>query len=300
MNHFLLNECRLCPRQCGVNRNLGERGFCGSDHRLLVARATLHFWEEPCISGERGSGTVFFSGCPLRCVYCQNHNIAGARAGKEISVERLADIFLELEQKGAHNINLVTPTHYVPHILSALEIAKQKGLSLPIVYNCGGYESVSALKRLEGAVDIYLPDFKYLSSETAEHYSRTKNYPEIAKAALAEMHRQTGSLCTDAEGMAKRGMIVRHLVLPGHSEESKQVIQYLHETYGNDIFLSIMNQYTPMPTVQEMPPLNRKLTAEEYDDVIDYAISIGVENAFVQEEGTAEESFIPEFDLEGV
>lgn len=300
MNHFLLSECRLCPRECGVNRSLGERGFCGCDDRLLAARAALHFWEEPCLSGKRGSGAVFFSGCSLRCVYCQNHSIAAAKAGKEISVRRLADIFLELEQKGANNINLVTPTHYVPHILSALELAKREGLSLPIVYNCGGYESLSTLKLLEGAIDIYLPDFKYFRAETAERYSNAKNYPEIAKAAVAEMLRQTGALVCNSEGLAQKGTIVRHLVLPGHLEESKQIIRYLYETYGDDIFLSIMNQYTPMPTVQEIPPLNRKLTAEEYDDVIDYAVSIGVENAFVQEEGTAEESFIPAFDLEGI
>lgn len=300
MKKSLLTSCRLCPRQCGANRAAGERGFCGSTYQLRAARAALHFWEEPCISGEQGSGAVFFSGCPLRCIYCQNHNIAAATAGKEISVSRLADIFLELEQKGALNINLVTPTHYVPQILSALNAARCKGLNLPIVYNCGGYESVSTLKLLEGYIDIYLPDFKYLNEDTARRYSNAKNYPEVAKAAIKEMVRQTGAVYFNDAGIAQHGTIVRHLVLPGHTEESKQIIHYLHKTYGNTIFMSIMNQYTPMPAVENIPSLNRKLTSAEYDDVLDYAIAIGVENAFIQEEGTAEESFIPEFDLEGV
>ena len=300
MQNKLLDKCCLCPRKCGVNRNAGIRGFCGAADRLIAARAALHFWEEPCLSGQRGSGTVFFSGCSLRCIYCQNHNIANASAGKEITANRLADIFLELEQQGALNINLVTPTHFVPQIISALEIAKSKGLALPIVCNCGGYDLTETLQLLEGYIDIYLPDFKYISPETAAHYSSAPDYPNIAKAAIAEMLRQTGRLTCNAEGIAKRGTIVRHLVLPGHIDESKKIIQYLYETYGNEVYMSIMNQYTPMPSVAEIAPLNRRLSTAEYDEVIDFALSLGVENAFIQEDGTAEESFIPEFDAKGI
>ena len=297
----MLKECRLCPRECGVDRSEGKKGYCGASNELKVARAALHMWEEPCISGESGSGAVFFSGCPMRCRFCQNYSIAAARKGKVISIERLAQIFLELQEKGAANINLVTPTHYTLHIIKALDLAKENGLRIPVVYNTSGYEKTETLKLLRGYIDIYLPDFKYMDGLLAAAYSNAPDYPEYAKRALEEMVGQTGPLKLDEEtGMARSGVIVRHLVLPGHVRNSKAVIQYLYETYGDQIYISIMNQYTPMPQVTKDKLLGRKVTRREYEKVIDYALELGVENGFFQEGDVAEESFIPEFDSEGV
>ena len=297
----LLSNCTICPRKCAVNRLKGQKGYCGADASLIVARAALHFWEEPCISGTMGSGTVFFGNCNLRCVFCQNHSIAVGNTGKKISIGRLADIFLELQQKGAANINLVTPTHYIPQIIEALHLAKEQGLSLPIVYNTGGYETVDSLRLLDGLIDIYLPDLKYYSPELSSKYSHAKDYFETAVAALAEMYRQVGAPVFDADsGMLQKGMIVRHLILPGQTKDSKKILRYLYETYGSNIYISIMNQYTPLPHVAQIPELNRKVTSEEYDKVINFALRIGIENAFIQEGETAQESFIPAFDLEGV
>lgn len=293
--------CRLCPRECGTDRAAGKKGFCGvAGSKVLAARAALHMWEEPCISGEHGSGTVFFSGCPLRCVYCQNAVIADAQAGTEISVERLAEIFLELQDRGAENINLVTPTHYTPEIIRAVKKARTEGLRVPVVYNCGGYEKVETLATLDGIVDIYLTDFKYMEPELAGRLSHAKDYPEAAKAALAEMVRQQGTPVFDDAGMMKRGVIVRHLLLPNHIKNAKAVVKYVHETYGNQVYLSLMNQYTPLPQVGNLPELNRKVTKREYERLLDYALSLGVENAFIQEGETAKESFIPAFNGEGL
>lgn len=293
--------CMRCPRGCGADRKNGAVGWCGVPEGIKVVRAALHMWEEPCISGEEGSGTVFFSGCSLGCVYCQNREISGGKAGKIISEERLSEIFLELQQKGANNINLVTPGHYVPQIAGALVRAKQNGLTLPVVCNTGGYELVETLKLLEGLVDIYLPDFKYMDPVLSGRYSKALDYAEYAKPALAEMVRQTGEPSFDDRGMMKKGVIVRHLVLPGCLEDSKQVLSYLYETYGDQIYISIMNQYTPISGVEmRYPELGRRLTEAEYDEIVDYAIELGVENGFIQEGETAEESFIPPFDLEGV
>lgn len=293
-------ECRLCPRKCGVKRAEKQTGYCGMTDELYVARAALHMWEEPCISGEEGSGAVFFSGCNLRCVFCQNHEIAAGRAGKKIDINRLAQIFLELQDKRANNINLVTPTHYIPQIIAALKQAKQMGLHLPVVYNSSAYENAADLRRLEGLIDIYLPDFKYVSGEAALKYSNAPDYFQCADAALREMYRQVGAPQFDARGMMTRGMIVRHLMLPSLAEDSKRVIQYLYSTYRDNIYISIMNQYTPLSQVQHIPELNRRITQQEYDALIDYALDLGVVNGFIQEEGTAEESFIPAFDYEGV
>ncbi|MCF2682201.1 radical SAM protein [Faecalicatena contorta] len=296
-----MEECRLCPRNCKVNRNKGQTGYCGASEELVVARAALHMWEEPCISGTSGSGAVFFSGCPMRCKFCQNYQIAASKRGKAISIERMAQIFLELQEKGAANINLVTPTHYTPHIIEALDIARDNGLHLPIVYNTSGYEKPETLKTLEGYVDIYLPDFKYMDNVLATEYSNAPDYPEYAKKALKEMVRQTGTLKMDERtGMALSGVIVRHLVLPGHVKNSKAVLRYLYETYGNHIYISIMNQYTPMPQVREYKNLSRKVTKREYEKVMEYALELGIECGFFQEGDVAEESFIPEFDNEGV
>lgn len=297
----MMQECCLCPRECKVNRGEGQKGYCREIEELVVARAALHMWEETCISGENGSGAVFFSGCNMGCVFCQNYSIAGARVGKVISVARLAEIFLELQEQGANNINLVTPTHYVPQIIEALDLAKQEGLRLPVVYNTSGYEKAETIRMLKGYVDIYLPDFKYMEEDLAKAYSHASDYPEYAKAALEEMVTQAGSPKFDeTTGLMKRGVIVRHLVLPGHVKNSKAVIRYLYETYNDRIMISIMNQYTPMAQVKDDPLLARKVTRREYDRVVDYALELGVERGFIQEGEVASESFIPEFDGEGV
>lgn len=297
-----LEDCILCPRECHKNRCAGQTGYCGRTADITAARAALHFWEEPCISGQNGSGAVFFSGCNMRCVFCQNHAIAQGHIGKGISLERLADIFLELQQKGAHNINLVTPTHYIPQIIEALQIAKAHGLSIPIVYNSSGYEKVEALKCLDGLIDIYLPDLKFYSSALSTKYSNAPDYFETACAAIAEMVRQTGSPLFESgeDSLMKKGVIVRHLLLPGCEEDSRYLIKYLHAAYQNDIFISIMNQYTPLPHVKAYPELDRTISEREYDKIVDYAISMGVENGFIQEGSTASESFIPPFDCEGI
>lgn len=295
--------CTLCPRNCRIDRTAGQRGVCGQTDRLKVARAALHYWEEPCISGEQGSGAVFFSGCALHCVFCQNADIANGTAGKEITRERLSEIFLELQEKGANNINLVTPGHFAPQIVWALERAKGQGLNVPVVYNTSSYENVDTIKSLEGLVDIYLPDFKYMDAELSAKYSHAPGYSGVAKAAIAEMVRQTGSaefFDKDEDGLMRCGTIVRHLILPGCTRDSKAVIRYLYETYGDTIYISIMNQFTPLAGVERCPELNRRVTEAEYDDVVDYAIGLGVEHGFIQEGGTAEESFIPQFDGEGV
>ena len=296
-------KCDLCPRKCLVDRKKGEKGICGQTENLKVARAALHFWEEPCISGDAGSGAVFFSGCPLHCVFCQNENIANGTVGKEISLERLVDIFLELKEKGANNINLVTPGHFVPQIVKALDQAKKEGLTLPVVYNTSSYETVDTIRMLDGYVDIYLPDFKYMSPVLSKKYSHAPDYAQVAKAAIAEMVRQTGKAVFvngDEDNLILRGTIVRHLTLPGCMEDSMQILKYLHETYGDTIYISIMNQFTPLSNLEKYPELNRKITDEEYEALVDYAIEIGIEDGFIQEGDTAEESFIPAFDCEGV
>lgn len=295
-----IKNCILCPRECRINREDGKRGYCGMDSRIYAARAALHMWEEPCISGEKGSGAVFFSGCGLRCIFCQNREIAIGKSGKEISVEKLGEIFLNLEKQGAANINLVTGAHYVPQIIEALEIAKGKGLSVPIVYNSSGYEKVETLKLLEGYVNVYLPDFKYMEVSLAEDFSNAPDYLERAKAAIEEMVRQTGNCVFNEDGYIEKGTIVRHLILPGHTVNSKKVLEYLHSTYGNEIFISIMNQYTPVYEQKKYTELNRKVTEREYKKVLDYALEIGLENGFWQTGDTAKESFIPDFDYEGL
>lgn len=295
-----VHSCHLCPRQCGADRAAGQKGRCHTSDRLLVARAALHQWEEPCISGEEGSGAVFFSGCALGCVYCQNHEISRAMAGQEITIERLAEIFLELQSQHANNINLVTACHYVPQVIRALELAKNRGLAIPIVYNSSGYEKVETLQLLDGLVDIYLPDFKYMDNDLAGRLSGAADYPEAAWNALQEMVRQQPRPEFDDRGMIRKGVIVRHLLLPGHVREAKKIIGRLHETYGDQIYLSIMNQYTPVEAVKEDPLLGRRVTKREYERVLDYAIEIGVTQGFFQEGETAKESFIPPFDGTGV
>ena len=296
-----LCRCTLCPRNCGADRTAGERGFCGETAALRVGRAALHFWEEPCISGTCGSGTVFFAGCSLRCVYCQNHELNRIGAGVPVTEQQLAAAFLNLQEKGAANINLVTPDHFIPQILPTLQTARDSGLLLPIVWNLSGYETIEQLQMIEDFADIYLTDLKYLDPELAAAYSSAPDYPETAKAAVAEMVRQKPVLKYDENGMLKEGVIVRHLLLPAHVNASKKVLSYLQETYGSRILISIMNQYTPRPGIGDrFPELGRRVTRREYQKLIDHAISIGIENAFIQEGETAQDSFIPAFDGEGI
>ena len=300
----VLSSCNLCPRHCSADRMAGSMGYCGQTAEIFAARAALHFWEEPCLSGINGSGTVFFSGCNLRCIYCQNREIALGNQGQAISLERLSQIFLELQEKGANNINLVTPTHYVPQICHALIAAKKQGLTLPIVYNSGGYEEVETLRMLDGLIDIYLPDLKYRSSAPAARFSNCPDYFAKTSLALQEMYRQVGDPVFDAStGLMRRGMIVRHLLLPGQVGESKRVLRWLHDTFGDHIYISIMNQYTPMPQIAADPAfsdINRKVTDEEYERLLSFAERIGVERGFLQEGETAKESFIPPFTGEGL
>ncbi|MCR1840451.1 radical SAM protein [Murimonas intestini] len=295
-----MDDCTLCPRRCHADRNAGRKGACHEDSAVQLARAGLHMWEEPCISGIQGSGTVFFSGCSMGCVFCQNRPIASGQIGREVTIERLAEIFIELQEKNAANINLVTAGHYVPQVIEALKLARENGLAVPVVYNSSGYERAETVRMLEGWVDIYLPDFKYMDDDLAWKYSGVKEYSFCAKEALAEMVRQTGTPVFDGEGMMKKGVIVRHMILPGHTRDSKEVLRYLHETYGDTIYISIMNQYTPMEWAKEYPELSRRLTAREYEKVIDFCLEIGIENGFTQEGEAAKESFIPDFNYEGV
>lgn len=294
----VLKNCRLCPRKCGADRASGERGFCGADYNIKAARCALHFWEEPPISGERGSGAVFFSYCPLKCVYCQNKKISTGGYGTEISIERLAEIFLELQESGAHNINLVSPMQYAPHIVKAVRSAKRNGLKIPIVYNTGGYELPEIISELKDTAQIFLTDFKYIDEDTARKYSKCSDYPYYAKESLEQMVKNTGKPVFDEEGIMKRGVIVRHLLLPGQLTRAQRIVEYLYKTYGDDIYLSLMNQYTPFPGVPD--EISKCVDTEEYERLIDYASDLGVEQCFIQEDGTAQQSYVPDFDLSGV
>lgn len=289
-------KCYLCPRNCGVDRDNGELGYCMAPGEMVVARYSLHQWEEPVISGKQGSGTIFFSYCNMRCCFCQNYRISELHKGRVVSIEEFSRICLDLQENEAHNINLVTPTMYVPYIIEGLRLAKKNGLVIPIVYNTSGYENVDTIRMLEGLVDIYLPDLKYYDDKLGEKYSNCLNYFQYASKAIEEMVRQVGEFQIDQDGMMKRGVIVRHMVMPGNIEDSKKIIKYLYERYGDKIILSIMNQYTPVRRL-EYKELNRKVRREEYDEVINYAYDLGIRNAFIQEDDTQEESFIPDFDI---
>lgn len=298
MNKY--ENCLLCPRKCGINRRTGQTGVCGVSSEIKVARAALHYWEEPCISGKRGSGAVFFSGCSLHCVFCQNREISDGKEGKVISKERLSDIFMELADKGANNINLVTPGQYIPDIVWAVNNARSRGMKLPIIYNTSGYENVTELKLLEGIVDVYLPDFKYMDSTLSARYSRAKDYPSVAKQALSEMVRQQPDVVIDdATGLIQKGVIVRQLLLPGHVNDAKAVLKYLYDTYHDHVYISMMSQFTPI-ALKDYPEINRTVTRREYERLVDYALEIGITNAFIQEGDVAKDSFIPAFDCEGV
>lgn len=289
--------CKICPRECGIDRNR-VKGFCGVGTLPVVAKAFLHMWEEPCISGVNGSGTVLFSGCNLKCVYCQNYTISQEHFGKETTIDGLRRIFLNLQNKGAHNINLVSPSHYVLQIREALEGLPE--LNIPVIYNSNGYESREGLMVMEGLVDVYLPDLKYCSSEAASKYSRAADYFEVAARALMEMYRQVGSTVFDKNGMIKKGMIIRHLILPGQSSESIKILDWIRGNLPDDITVSLMSQYTPYYKSEGYPEINRRITRWEYERVLNHFIKLGFENGYVQERDSAEEKYIPDFNLEGV
>ena len=290
-------KCKLCPRGCNVDRDGGEIGYCGETSKIRVARTSLHQWEEPCITGKYGSGTVFFSGCSLKCIFCQNHNIADSSVGQVFTTQQLAEAFLCLQENKASNINLVTAGHYVKQIVPAIELAKEQGLHIPVVYNSSAYETVESLRMLNGLIDVYLPDCKFFSAEISENYAKTKDYFDVASKAIDEMVNQVGTPVFDEKtGNMIKGVIVRHLVLPGHTKDSMAILKCLHETYGNQIFISIMSQFTPVIRQEKYLNLNRTVTKREYRKVLEYALLLGVENAFIQEGDAAKESFIPEFD----
>ena len=293
------DKCVLCPRNCSVNRNCGELGFCKASNEITIAKYYLHQWEEPCITGKNGSGTIFFTYCNLRCLFCQNYQISELNYGQTITVDEFSEICLELQDRGATNINLVTPTHFVPLIIDGIKMAKRRGLRIPIVYNSSGYESVDTIKMLEGIVDIYLPDFKYYSDEYAIKYSRCKDYFKYTSLAIDEMVRQKGRCKFDREGNMISGVLIRHLLIPGMEEDSKKILKYLYDSYGDKIYISIMNQYTPVRKCK-YEELNVKVANDVYEDVIDYAWDIGIRNAFIQEEGTQSESFIPDFNVKSL
>lgn len=294
----MIENCQICPRECRANRTK-EIGFCGGGGNIKVARAALHFWEEPCISGEKGSGTVFFSGCCLQCCFCQNYQISAQNFGKEISIERLAEIFLELQAQGAHNINLVNPTHYVPWIIKAIDLARPK-LYIPIVYNSGGYEKVTTIQSLKGYIDVYLPDLKYFDSERSKRYSNAPNYFSVATKALLEMYQQVGNPQFDQNGMMRKGLMIRHMVMPKGYKDSMDVIDWIGTHFQPEqIRISLMSQFTPMYRSCEYPEINRRILSYEYHKVLDKAQDYHLEG-FLQQNSSAKEEYIPSFDLQGV
>ena len=295
-----LGICTVCPWQCGVNRLAGETGACGAGALPKVALVSLHQWEEPCFVGEHGAGTVFFSYCNLHCVFCQNHEISQAGVGEEISIARLAEIFLEQQNRGAQSLDLVSPTQYVPQIIEALDIAKASGLCLPVVYNSNGYENVQTLESLAGYVDVFLPDLKYKDIAAAQKYSQAADYFSVASKAIQKMVELVGPPVFDAQGMMKRGVLVRHLIIPGQMKDSKALLDWLWDTFGDRIYLSLMNQFTPLYEVSAYKEINRKLTTYEYDQVVDHALNLGIKQCFIQEGRTASVDFVPVFNGRGV
>lgn len=296
----MIKTCRICPRNCNVDRK-DVTGYCDVPEQLKIAKAFLHMWEEPCISGTRGSGTIFFSGCNLKCVYCQNYHISQENFGKLVTMERLKEIIKELVEKGAHNINLVNPTHYTDSINQAISELKETGeLTVPVVYNSNGYESVDTLKTLEGVIDVYLPDIKYSNEESSFKYSRAKDYPEISKKAVLEMYRQVGSPVLDENGIIRKGLIIRHLILPGHTKESISILDWISNNLPKSVYVSLMSQYTPFYAAERYPEINRPITRKEYEKVVNHLFKLGLEEGYVQERQSADVQYIPDFNLEGV
>lgn len=293
----LLENCNICPHKCNINRNKGKIGRCKATNKIKVALYSVHNFEEPCISGEKGSGTVFFSNCNLNCIYCQNYEISQQGRGKEISIEELSDIFIEQQKRNVENINLVTPTSYVAQIIEAIKIARKKGLNIPIVYNTNGYENVETIKMLDGYVDIYLPDLKYYYNDIAKKYSKIDNYFEIATKAIKEMKKQIGKTVIDENGIMKKGIIIRHLVLPNNIENSKKILKWIRENMNNDTYISVMAQYFPTYKAKEDLELNRKLTKQEWREIEEYIEKLGIENGFIQELGEHEEEYVPKWEF---
>ena len=291
-----LEKCKICPHNCGVNRLNGNIGRCKSNGNIKLAMASIHNFEEPCISGENGSGTVFFSNCNMNCVFCQNYKISQQGLGREISIKELAEIFIDEQNKNDENINLVTPTMYVYHIIEAIKIAKNKGLKIPIVYNSNGYENVETIKKLKGYIDIYLPDLKYYDDDLAFKYSGVKNYFENATSAIKEMYNQVGSPVLDENGMMKKGLIIRHLVLPNNLQNSKDVLKWINDNIDKKVFVSVMAQYFPTNKAKDFPEINRKLTKEEYEEIENYLYSLDLDNGYIQELGEHEEEYVPDFE----
>lgn len=296
---MMIENCMLCPRRCGVDRRESV-GFCGAGALARIALVSLHHWEEPCLTGDNGAGTVFFSYCNLRCCFCQNHEISHGGKGVEVTDERLAELFMEQQQRGAATLDLVTPTHYVPQIIHALDMAREKGFRLPVVYNSGAYETVETIESLRDYVDVFLPDLKYIEAASAKEYSQAEDYFPVASAAIRRMVEIAGSLQFDEDGQLRRGVLVRHLVLPGHRHESMRVLDWLWQTFGDTIQISLMNQYTPMYKAAEHKGMNRRLTTFEYESVVNHAVDLGITNCYVQEGQTASEKFVPTFDNRGV
>lgn len=293
MNELI--ECKACPHACKINRIKGKKGVCKAGEKVKIALASLHYYEEPCISGENGSGTVFFSHCNMKCKFCQNYKISWEGKGKEVSTEELANIFLDLQEKGANNINLVTPTIYAYQIKDAIVLAKEKGLYLPIIYNSNGYESIETLRKLEGYIDVYLPDLKYAQDELAFQYSGVKNYFEIATKAILEMHRQVGAPILNKQGMIQKGLMIRHLVLPNAISNSKKILKWLKENMPEDVYINVMAQYFPCHHAKEIETLNRKLTQEEYNEIEEYVYALDIQNGYMQDLGEHEEEYVPNF-----
>ena len=292
-----LEKCSICPHMCGINRNNGQVGRCKSNDKVKIALYSVHDFEEPCVSGENGSGTIFFSNCNMNCVFCQNYEISQQGKGKEITIERLAEIFLEQQNRNVNNINLVTPTSYVPQIIEAIKIARVNGLKIPIVYNTNGYENVETLKMLEGYIDIYLPDLKYAEDNLGLEYSKVKNYFEIATTAIKEMYRQVGSPKLNNDGIIEKGLIIRHLILPNNIENSKKVLKWIKENMNKDVYVSVMAQYFPTYKAKQIRDINRKLTKEEYEKVENYLYDLDIENGYIQELGEHEEEYVPKWDV---
>lgn len=292
-----LENCNICPHKCNINRNRGKIGRCKATDKVKVALYSTHDFEEPCISGENGSGTVFFSNCNLNCIYCQNYEISQLGKGKDITIEELADIFILQQKKGVENINLVTPTSYVPQIIEAIKIAKEKGLRLPIVYNTNGYETIETLRMLEGYVDIYLPDLKYAEDDLAKRLSKVDNYFEITTNAIKEMYRQVGRPVLNEKGVMRKGIMVRHLVLPTHIDNSKKVLKWLKDNLDNNIYISVMAQYFPTYKAKDDDKINRKLTNEEWEEIEKYIQKLNIEKGYIQELGEHEEEYVPKWDM---
>ena len=296
----ILEKCNLCPHSCQINRKNGDIGNCKSGNKIKLALVSLHNYEEPCISVENGSGTIFFSNCNMHCIYCQNYEISQQSKGKEITVERLAEIFLEQQKRKAENINLVTPTTYVPLIIEAIKIAKSKGITIPFVYNTNSYENIETIKMLDGYIDIYLPDFKYIKEGLGQKYSKVKEYPKIAKESIKEMYKQVGKPKFDENGKMIKGVIIRHLILPGEIENTKEVLKWIKDNFDNNVYISVMAQYFPTYLAKENNILNCKITKKEYEEVENYLFSLELENGYIQELGEHEEEYVPDFNYNGI